>query len=64
MTDFLVLARVLRAADLRGSKLGRAEKDHLANMLGRLALNPAWLADTPKAPRGVERRRLFLSLGH
>lgn len=61
VTDFLVLASVFRAADLRGSELGRAERDHLANMLGRLALNPAWLAETPEAARGVERLRLFLS---
>lgn len=61
VTDFLVLASVLRAADLRDSKLGQAERDHLANMLGRLALNPAWLADTPEAFLGIERLRLFLS---
>lgn len=61
VTDFLVLASVLRAADLRGSELGRAAKDHLANMLGRLALNPPLLAEAPQAARGVERLRLFLS---
>ncbi|WP_298254246.1 hypothetical protein [uncultured Arthrobacter sp.] len=61
VTDFLVLASVLRRTDLRGSELGRAEKKHLANMLGLLARNPAWLAGEEDAARGVERLRLFLS---
>lgn len=61
VTDFLVLASVLRPADLRGSDLGRAEREHLANMLVRSALNPAWLTAAPEAPSGVERLRLFLS---
>jgi len=61
VTDFLVLASVLRASDLRGSELGKAERDHLANMLGRLARNPAWMVDASESTPGVERLRLFLS---
>ncbi|MET4143904.1 hypothetical protein [Arthrobacter sp. UYCo732] len=40
ITDFLTLAAVIRASDLRGVTYKPAERDHLANMLGHLANNP------------------------
>ena len=40
ITDFLTLASVVGASDLRGVTYQPAERSHLANMLGYLANNP------------------------
>ena len=61
ITDFLTLAAVVGAADLRGVTYKRAERDHLANMLGHLTRDPALLALVPEGAPGVERLRLSLS---
>lgn len=59
--DFLSLASVVRASDLRGVTYQPAERDHLANMLGRLANEPELMDQFPEAGEGVERLRLSLS---
>lgn len=61
ITDFLTLAAVVGATDLRGVTYKPAERDHLANMLGRFVLDPALLALVPEGVAGVERLRLSLS---
>lgn len=61
VTDFLTLASVLRASDLRGVVYRRADKDHLSNMLGQLVRRPALLALVPEGEPGVERLRISLS---
>ena len=48
-------------ADLRGVTYKRAERDHLANMLGHLTRDPALMALVPEGAPGVERLRLSLS---
>ncbi|HKU31914.1 MAG TPA: hypothetical protein VJQ60_15625, partial [Arthrobacter sp.] len=59
--DFLTLASVIRASDLRGVAYKPAERDHLANMLGRLANEPELMDQFPEGGEGVERLRLSLS---
>lgn len=59
--DFLTLASVVRASDLRGVTYKPAERDHLANMLGRLAKEPSLMDQVPEGAEGVERLRLSLS---
>lgn len=59
--DFLTLASVVRASDLRGVTYKRAERDHLANMLGRLANEPELMELMPEGAEGVERLRISLS---
>ena len=61
ITDFLTLAAVVSATDLRGVTYKPAERDHLANMLGHLARDPGLLALVPEGGPGVERLRLSLS---
>lgn len=60
ITDFLTLAAVVRATDLRNALYGQAERGHLANMLGKLANEPELLGLVPEARQGVERLRLSL----
>lgn len=59
--DFLTLAAVVRASDLRGVSYKPAERDHLANMLGRLANEPQLMEQVPEGAEGVERLRLSLN---
>ncbi|MFJ4171906.1 hypothetical protein ACIPY3_20555 [Paenarthrobacter sp. NPDC089714] len=59
--DFLALASVVRASDLRGVTYKRAERDHLANMLGRLANEPGLMEQVPEGADGIERLRSSLS---
>ncbi|WP_311215382.1 MULTISPECIES: hypothetical protein [unclassified Arthrobacter] len=59
--DFLTLASVVRAADLRGVTYQPAERDHLANMLGRLANEPQLMEQVPEGAEGVERLRMSLN---
>ncbi|GAA3285286.1 hypothetical protein [Paenarthrobacter aurescens] len=59
--DFLTLTSVIRASDLRGVSFKRAEKDHLANMLGRLANEPQLMEQVPEGVEGVERLRISLN---
>ncbi|MFF1830320.1 hypothetical protein [Paenarthrobacter sp. NPDC058040] len=54
-------ASVIRASDLRGVAYKPAERDHLANMLGRLANEPELMDQFPEGGEGVERLRLSLS---
>ncbi|GAA4033238.1 hypothetical protein GCM10023063_15900 [Arthrobacter methylotrophus] len=61
ITDFLTLAAVVGATDLRGVTYKPAERDHLANMLGHLAINPEHMALVPEGAPGVERLRMSLS---
>lgn len=61
ITDFLTLAAVVGASDLRGVTYKPAERDHLANMLGHLALSPEHMALVPEGAGGVERLRMSLS---
>ncbi len=61
ITDFLTLADVVSAADLRGVTYQPAERDHLANMLGHLANFPQHMDLIPEAASGVDRLRLSLS---
>jgi hypothetical protein len=56
-----LITAVAKAADLRGVTYKRAERDHLANMLGHLTRDPALLALVPEGAPGVERLRLSLS---
>ncbi|MFW0772616.1 hypothetical protein ACLRGI_05570 [Paenarthrobacter nitroguajacolicus] len=59
--DFLTLASVVRASDLRNVTYKRAERDHLANMLGRLANEPKLMEQVPEGAEGVERLRISLN---
>ncbi|MET4539343.1 hypothetical protein ABIE37_001115 [Arthrobacter bambusae] len=59
--DFLTLASVVRASDLRGVTYKPAERDHLANMLGRLANEPQLMEQVPEGAEGVERLRISLN---
>lgn len=61
ITDFLTLAAVVGAADLRGATYQPAEREHLANMLGHLAVTPEHMALVPEGAPGVERLRMSLS---
>jgi hypothetical protein len=61
ITDFLTLAAVIRAADLRGVTYQPAERSHLANMLGYLVNNPQDLDLVPEGAQGVDRLRISLS---
>lgn len=61
ITDFLTLAAVVTAADLRDASYRPADRSHLANMLGRLANNPQYIALVPESAPGVERLRMSLS---
>ncbi|MGO4383839.1 hypothetical protein AB4Y80_06385 [Specibacter sp. RAF43] len=60
VTDFLTLATVVTARDLRGYRYRPAARDHMANMLGNLATKPEWMALVPEAAAGVERLRMSL----
>lgn len=60
VTDFLTLASVLRASDLRGVVYGKADREHLGNMLGRLAAEPRLLGLLPEGKPGLERLRISL----
>jgi hypothetical protein len=59
--DFLTLAAVVRASDLRDVTYKPAERDHLANMLGRLANEPELMEQVPEGAEGVERLRISLN---
>ncbi|WP_284987531.1 hypothetical protein [Arthrobacter sp. fls2-241-R2A-172] len=59
--DFLTLASVVRASDLRGITYKPAEQNHLANMLGRLANEPELMDQVPECAEGVKRLRLSLN---
>lgn len=61
VTDFLTLAAVVTAADLRGQSYQPAERDHLAHMLGYLKNNPDQVALVPEGAPGVERLRISLT---
>ncbi|MDJ0354461.1 hypothetical protein [Pseudarthrobacter sp. PH31-O2] len=61
ITDFLTLAAVVTAADLRDASYRPADRSYLANMLGRLANNPQYIALVPESAPGVERLRMSLS---
>lgn len=61
ITDFLTLAAVVGVADLRGATYHPAEREHLANMLGHLAVTPQHMALVPEGASGVERLRMSLS---
>jgi hypothetical protein len=61
ITDFLTLAAVVTAGDLRGQSYQPAERDHLAHMLGYLKNNPEQAALVPEGAPGVERLRISLS---
>lgn len=61
ITDFLTLAAVVNASDLRGVTYKPAERTHLANMLGYLAVSPQQMALVPEGAPGVERLRMSLS---
>ncbi|WP_251041578.1 hypothetical protein [Arthrobacter sp. ISL-30] len=61
ITDFLTLAAVVRAGDLRAADLGPAERDHLRNMLGHLSNNQELFSLVPEGEAGVERLRLSLT---
>ncbi|MGY3320787.1 hypothetical protein [Arthrobacter sp. TE12232] len=60
VSDFLTLASVLRASDLRGVVYGKADREHLGNMLGRLASEPHLIGFVPEGGPGVERLRISL----
>lgn len=61
ITDFLTLASVVGASDLRGVTYQPAERSHLANMLGYLVNNPEHYGLVPEGAPGVERLRISLS---
>lgn len=61
ITDFLTLAAVVSAADLRGVSYKPAERNHLANMLGHLTTSPQHMGLVPEGAPGVERLRMSLS---
>lgn len=61
ITDFLTLAAVVGAADLRGVTYQPAERSHLAHMLGYLVNNPQHIDLVPEGAPGVERLRMSLS---
>lgn len=56
-TDFLTLAAVVSASDLREAEYQPADLDHLANMLGQLKNDPQLVALVPEGEEGVERIR-------
>ncbi|MBD1536825.1 hypothetical protein HC749_01395 [Arthrobacter sp. S13_S34] len=60
VSDFLSLASVVAASDLRGVTYLPAQRDHLAHMLGHLKNNPGQLGLVPEAAAGVERLRMSL----
>ncbi|MCQ9162938.1 hypothetical protein [Arthrobacter sp. STN4] len=60
VTDFLTLASVVTARDLRGYKYQPAARAHMANMLGKLVTEPKWVDMMPEAGPGVERLRMSL----
>lgn len=60
ITDFLTLASVVGAADLRRIEYQPAQRDHLAHMLGHLTNNPQHLDSYPEARAGVQRLRMSL----
>lgn len=60
VTDFLTLASVVAARDLRGYRYQPASRNHMANMLGNLAIKPEWMLLVPEAADGVERLRMSL----
>lgn len=60
VTDFLTLATVVTARDLRGYHYQPASGNHMANMLGNLATKPEWMALVPEAANGVKRLRMSL----
>ncbi|MFJ5957027.1 hypothetical protein ACIQC5_13840 [Paenarthrobacter sp. NPDC092416] len=59
--DFLTLASVVQASDLRGVTYKRAERDHLANMLGHLANEPELMEQVPEGAEGLARLRISLN---
>ncbi|WP_051479218.1 hypothetical protein [Arthrobacter sp. H5] len=59
--DFLTLATVLRARDLRGAGFGSAERGHLSHMLGLLTNNPSWRVQIPESQTGLDRLRIALN---
>lgn len=61
ITDFLTLAAVVSAGDLRGQTYQPAEREHLAHMLGHLKNNPEHVGLVPEGAQGVERLRISLS---
>jgi hypothetical protein len=61
VTDFLTLAAVVRASDLRGASYKPAERQHLANMLGHLTVQPELMDLVPEGVDGVERLRMSLN---
>ncbi|GAB3542995.1 hypothetical protein GCM10027403_36540 [Arthrobacter tecti] len=58
--DFLIMASVVRAADVRGIEYSHAERGHLSNMLGHLANKPELAAEYPESNDGVARLRISL----
>lgn len=60
VTDFLTLATVVTARDLRGYHYQPTSRNHMANMLGNLATKPEWMALLPEAKDGVERLKMSL----
>ncbi|WP_457966045.1 hypothetical protein M1E17_05700 [Arthrobacter sp. D1-29] len=60
ITDFLTLAAVVGAGDLRGVTYQTAERDHLAHMLGHLKNTPEHMDLVPEGADGVERLRMSL----
>lgn len=60
VTDFLTLASVVAARDLRGYHYQPASRNHMANMLGNLATKPEWMALVPEAADGIDRLRMSL----
>lgn len=61
ITDFLTMAAVVTAGDLRGQTYQPAERDHLAHMLGHLKNNPEHVDLVPEGAPGVERLRMSIS---
>lgn len=61
ITDFLTLAAVVGASDLRDAGYRPAERNHLRNMLGHLANNGEILTLVPGSEVGLERLRLSLN---
>ena len=61
VTDFLTLAAVVGASDLRDIVYGPAERSHLAHMLGHLAVSPELVSLVPEGAPGLERLRMSLS---
>jgi hypothetical protein len=61
ITDFLTLASVVGASDLRGVTYQPAERSHFANMLGYLVNNPEYMGLVPEGEPGLERLRMSLN---